>query len=402
MTVPNPEFTPNPDRAIHLQGVIDQQMVYRVTPQIVSLQHKSREPITVYIDSPGGLTDYKDTLSNLLGASDQDFAGPCSIITVAMSLAASAAADLLSSGDYALAYPDSAIMYHGVRVPPDRSLTIEEAYRLAQRLRTGNENFATQLARDAEPKFMFRFISHYKSLDGVRQEQSDSTMSDLDAFLVLIGYKISESANQIVRKARSRYLRYDSLLDLVTKKWVKGSIEKKSFVQLEVEQIKAIVDFEVRQNKKNKAWKFESGGIDQLTDDFFLLNEYLAFFQGKRFISLVRRWGAFVLAPEERKELENISDAGERDGKLFQLVDPRLRDAWSFFMALCHVLQQGENHLTALDAFWLGLIDDVIGIEGLPTFRLFSEFAKESAKKEKQKSEEKIQADDQKGDAAGA
>jgi hypothetical protein len=29
----------------------------------------------------------------------------------------------------------------------------------------------------------------------------------------------------------------------------------------------------------------------------------------------------------------------------------------SFFVALCHALQQSENKLTAIDAFWLGLID---------------------------------------------
>ncbi len=51
-------------------------------------------------------------------------------------------------------------------------------------------------------------------------------------------------------------------------------------------------------------------------------------------------------------------------------------------MALCHVLQQGDNHLSAIDAFWLGLIDEVIGIQGLPSLRILTEFAKVSAKKE--------------------
>jgi len=39
-----------------------------------------------------------------------------------------------------------------------------------------------------------------------------------------------------------------------------------------------------------------------------------------------------------------------------------------FFGALCHALQEEENPMTALDAFWLGLIDEVIG-EDLPTER---------------------------------
>lgn len=39
----------------------------------------------------------------------------------------------------------------------------------------------------------------------------------------------------------------------------------------------------------------------------------------------------------------------------------------------CHFLQEGENTLSALDAFWLGLIDEVIG-ESQSCPRLFSEF----------------------------
>ena len=45
-----------------------------------------------------------EALLLLLRLSNQDSSGPCRIITAVTSRAASAAADLLSSGDYALAY----------------------------------------------------------------------------------------------------------------------------------------------------------------------------------------------------------------------------------------------------------------------------------------------------------
>ena len=48
-------------------------------------------------------------------------------------------------------------------------------------------------------------------------------------------------------------------------------------------------------------------------------------------------------------------------------------------MALCHVLQSGDYYLTAVDAFWLGLIDEVIGVHDLPTLRLFRERADQLA-----------------------
>ena len=30
-----------------------------------------------------------------------------------------------------------------------------------------------------------------------------------------------------------------------------------------------------------------------------------------------------------------------------------------FFLALCRALQEGENNITAMDAFWLGLLDTI-------------------------------------------
>jgi hypothetical protein len=53
---------------------------------------------------------------------------------------------------------------------------------------------------------------------------------------------------------------------------------------------------------------------------------------------------------------------------------PHFQPAWSFLVALGHALQEGENELSALDAFWLGLIDEVLGSSDLPLTRYFAEF----------------------------
>jgi hypothetical protein len=44
---------------------------------------------------------------------------------------------------------------------------------------------------------------------------------------------------------------------------------------------------------------------------------------------------------------------------------------------LYHALQEGENELTATDAAWFGLIDEVIGSSDLPSMRLLAEFKKD-------------------------
>jgi len=158
-----------------------------------------------------------------------------------MSIAASAAADLLSAGNYALVYPDSIVMYHGVRVP-DRSLTAEEASSLVQRLRASNEGSATELARSSEFRFIFRYIISKYLFPEVRKAHPGDVMSDLDCFLEIIREDLSDSANTVIQNAHERFVRYDALFNPTAKKWRKGKgTTKKSFIQLEVEQIRAIM-----------------------------------------------------------------------------------------------------------------------------------------------------------------
>lgn len=125
MIAADPNFRPNPERSIFVHGEIGQDTTQKLTPSIISLQHKCSEPITVFIDSPGGSVHSMFALLRLLKTKNQDGAS-CRIITVATGQAASAAADLLSAGDYSLAYQGSAILYHGVRIPSYDQLTAEE------------------------------------------------------------------------------------------------------------------------------------------------------------------------------------------------------------------------------------------------------------------------------------
>lgn len=47
----------------------------------------------------------------------------------------------------------------------------------------------------------------------------------------------------------------------------------------------------------------------------------------------------------------------------------------TFFIALCHALQEEDNELNATDAYWFGLVDEVWGNADLFSRRLFEEFA---------------------------
>jgi ATP-dependent protease ClpP protease subunit len=203
-------YRPNPERGIYVQGTIDQSLIDRLTPGIISLQSQSRDPITVYIDSRGGSTVSSEALWRLLTASDQDFSLPCRIITVVTSRAASAAADLLSSGDYALAYADSTLMYHGVRYPLDNPITVEAASFLAESLKSSNDRYAMILANRTIERFIFRCISMNQEFDTYRRNAPGA--SDLQCFGALARARLSPQAIQVLEQAQQRNSRYEQLV----------------------------------------------------------------------------------------------------------------------------------------------------------------------------------------------
>lgn len=314
-----------------------------------------------------------ETILRLLNLTDQDSSGPCNIITAVTTRASSAAADLLSSGDYALAFPDSSILYHGLRTFEKNPLTFEATSMLANALRVSNDYYAMALARKIEDRFSFRYVTVRSEFDKFRADRSSPSMSDLDCFVEIISERLSLAAKKVWTKAKDRHGRYQDLLDSVIPKKLRRNFATQTIAEIEADNIKAIVAFELKTNKKNPQWSFRTEGLGRLADDFFLLNEYLSTYHSDR----LRRWctsfGKWTLPANEAVEIDAITDEKERSEKLVAKVRPILQPIWSFFVALCHALQEGENELTAIDAYWLGLVDEVIGKTDLWTTRDLAE-----------------------------
>ena len=374
MIVPDPNFRPNAERAIYIQGVVDEQMVNRLAPRIILLQSRSRAPITVYIDSRGGSVASAEAILRLLSASNQNEDPPCRIITVAIGRASSAAAVILSSGNYAIAVPECIIFYHGVRQALDNPITVEYGSALTESLKISNDQSAMALARKTEWRFMFRFVNMMPEFDGVRQKSP--SMSDLDCFVALTIEKLSPMAKGLINRARERHERYKALLDrgLVPAFKSKAVQSKTGQAMLEATVLKKIIGFEMSSHKKEPNWTFLSGGLARLNDDFLILNEYIVSVQSEQFKRVCNVWGDFALTPQERAELAKIPEEAARKKAKLDRVRPKFQPLFSFLVALCHALQEGEeNYLTARDAFWLGLIDEVIGVD-LPSYRLIEEY----------------------------
>jgi len=382
LIVPDPNFRPNPARAIYVMGLIDQALLDRLTPKIIELCAESREPITVYIDSPGGSVAVAEGMLRLLQSTNQDGASACRLITVSTGRAASAAADLLSSGDYAISYPDCNILYHGVRTSLNNPVTVELASLLSESLKLSNDRYAMTLARKSEVRFMFRYFALQSDFAGYRTKMNDATITDLNCFLGMVKEKVSSGAEKIVNQSLKRYERYNALLDHVFKIAMKSG-KKNIFTPdgsvpvMESAMLRAIIQFELKNNKDDETWTFRDRGLVRVNDDFFLLQEYFNSAFSEQFRQLCERWSKFVLTPAEIAELEQTPEP-ERTEKKLQKLRPHFQPAWSFLVALCHALQEGENELSALDAFWFGLIDEVLGQTALPLRRYFAEYQEDA------------------------
>jgi len=388
---PDQNYRPHPSRAVYIDGVLDDQLLSRVTPQILKLQSQSRNPITLYIlNSPGGNVGIMQDILRLAQMPDQDATNPCRLITVVTTKAQSAAADLLSSGDYAIALPGSTLLYHGVRtpglIPSLQPLTAERTSLLAHILRLTNDAYAMALARKAEQRFMLRFILLRHGFPKVRE--SSPGLSDLDCFLRLLSANLSGGAKKVFKKAQERYVRYQPLFTKVTKT-TQGTRAPERRAKMEARIIKAIVDFEMANSKNDPNWTFKDGGLTRLVEDFFLVSEYVEGEQSDR----VRHWclslGKLSLTKEELAELDQIQDETIKNEKLVEKVQPPLKPLVMFFVALCHALQEDDNELTATDSYWLGLVDEVMGNTALLTPRWIAEYQEDPPKQDADDKKEK-------------
>jgi len=167
-------------------------------------------------------------------------------------------------------------------------------------------------------------------------------MSDLDCFVDIISTKLSDGARKVWAKAQQRHGRYRDLLTSVLKK-TKSNLAKQTIAEIEADSLKAIIAYELKSNKKNPKWSFRTEGLGRLADDFFLLNEYLTTYSSDRLQRWCTSFGRWTLPTKEAEEIDAIADEKERSEKLVAKVRPILQPIWSFFVALCHALQEGEN-----------------------------------------------------------
>lgn len=361
---PDPNFRENPDRCIYIHGEINQSLIDKLTPQINSLRLAISSPITVYIDSVGGDTPSADTLLGLLKTPNQD-GETCRIITVATGMAASAAADLLARGDYAIAYPHAQVHHHGVRSVPSQLVTTELATNLASFLKSRNERFALDLAERSLPRFFFRYFNVKEEFAEVRELYDAPNMADVECMAEIMKWRLPRH-EELPDEALRKHHRLTALTEFYTKRQQTTKKKFKRVADREAFLLNCLVEYELKQNKQ-ESWRFSAGGLAEMQEDFTLLSDYESGQHMQNLEAQVKRWGWSCLTAEQNQTYAKL-DGAEKDQWLIDNTREHFRTLWHFLVSICRALQEGEHRLSATEAYWFGLIDEISG-SSLPSLR---------------------------------
>ena len=399
--------TINWHRSLLIDSFIDDELIKRVTPQILAFRQESNDPITVGIDSPGGSLSSLDVLLGLLTGPNQDGeAGQ--IITVATHRAYSAAANFLAFGTYAVALRHSQILYHDVRFGGMEDVTPAKARVAAKSLQDMNDSFALKLARkviqrliwiyiDLRPDFgriqktfpeQYKFFSEIVTAYAPKIDGYESV--DLASFATSLWAKLSVQNDTLIRSVMARLQRWIYLTNITKTaptyrqkrsripgmldgprhlyKRFDGQPEQfqsseeclKLLISLIVAEISGIkterVNFPLVLDRAIREYSI----LDSMNDpkhvrnatDLMLANPHV-FFQNKK------------------SDIEKLSEPEKTE--IYAKTAPFATLLWLFCVLLCRELFEGEHVLKPRDAQLLGLVDEVSGggpIQSLRDYRV--------------------------------
>lgn len=405
-------LTINWKRCIHVDDVIDENLIKRLTPKILEFREESDLPITVAINSPGGSLAAVDTLVALLTGPNQD-GKRLEIITVSVHKAYSAAANLLASGNYAVALPESEILFHDVRYGGIDDVTPSVAKTVASKLQDANEEFSIRLANnifrrlvwnyvDLDPKFkIFQekypdTYSRYEKVINACQEGQSSANIDIASFITSLYALLSKASDSLVDNAMRRLYQWGIMTKLANSfptyrvesdnKSIAGMLDgmKAMFEQLlealdkkgnqliweqAVPKLKLyiplIIDKLLEEDKEIGRDFYKI--LESANEDFRLVdsindNEHATMATKQ----LLQHKGIFF-SNEARAQLESGDESLKQAA--IKEVFPDVKLLWHFCVLQCRELFTGEHRMSPRDAQILGLVDEVVGGGAIESLR---------------------------------
>jgi ATP-dependent protease ClpP protease subunit len=383
----------NYQRAIFVQGNLDDNLVANLTPKIVSLRKNSRSPITVFIDSPGGSVTSAEIIRGLLKTPDQ-MGRTCWVNTVVTGQACSAGADLLASGDYIISYPNAYIHFHGIRARAEE-ITVEQAGNLQEELMSLNKSTAVRLAVTVFDRMLLNYLKVRAQLHLMRDVLGDQ----LDNFNILLGdgtidvpafiFYLLEKVKEPYKNILIDCIHKTSKMSLIVKKFQEEAENQRQLPPIVRATLKKVGEEEESESKmsiseelillnvllankikENPNWRLTTQDFNELEQDFLQLNAMID--AGDEVCDRLRKFVDLFMPPKDQKFFQKYTYEDTCDPKIKAKVDEildrayaKIEPLWSFSLSLCRSLSIGENPISPGDAWWLGLIDEVLGSPSL-------------------------------------
>lgn len=408
-----PYFSINWDRAIHIDDIINEQLVRRLTPQILKLRQDNNDPITVAIDSPGGSLTSLETLLGLLQGPTQ-FNTSGRIITVVTNKAYSAAANFLALGDYSVALKHSNVLFHDVRFGEMEDVTPSKALSAAKSLQDENDRFALKLANQVIRRLVWVYLDFQTKFEDMETKYSDiykkykncipeyPTSTDgackvnIVSFATALHAHLSLNNNFLINGVMARLAKWVYLTKLSesyptfrekgsrkpglldgTRQFCKGlgtNLELLKNCEKELKLMTTLMIFELNSSDGNF-----NRTVDEATRSFNLIQSMNDDRHRQSAVRIMLRHPSMFFNVDVKK-------LNEEDRKAAILAAmPHAQLFWLFCVSLCRELFEGEHILGPQDSQLLGLVDEVAGgglVESKREFGVSEERTKEKGEAE--------------------
>jgi ATP-dependent protease ClpP protease subunit len=352
---------PDPARTVKVSGPLTVPAAERVAAALHQLAQESPAPITLDIRSSGGEAAAFYHLAAVL-ASLSTKGKKCRIYTVAHD-ARSAAAYLAVVGHRAFALPNTKLGLHGTRgvLPKNgKPLTRETALATAMHLDRENRLIARILAKH----LVFRLAVRQREL---RAGTSISRAKDPLAILENLTRQLSEQlksarARRVLNESFERCKLVCALSPLFSSPGPLAN--SRTLAAQEVKIFQAAIAYEFAANR-GKKWRLDATAGTELLMDYLLAKDFLQGEHWKLAHRLARRFGQnFLTATDSSRYVRLLQqDPVKAEALLIKSALPGALGLWYFTMTLCHRLLMGEHSFSAQDAYWLGLVDEVLPAE---------------------------------------
>ncbi len=346
---------PNPTRAIEVFGEFTDELGSKLLSEISAFRSQNDEAITLYINSIGGNVLVLKYINGLLDS--RDLNGKfVRTVSVASGTAASAGAILLAFGDYAYAYEHSFILFHGVRTSelPEK---LEDAAQVLTELDRTQRDVSRKLAQVIIWRVIYRYQKLKEKFKCKRQDVEDRELVELRCFVDAIGQEVSERARMLIART---YRNVEKARSLSKKILPKTLSTVRSASRQDAKVLIGVIKHEIADKK---IWRIDERGANRILFDYFTIRDYNLGEHIEFMGVLMKNCGPDFLTPGERKQHQKIKSADPKkaDRFLWGKALPKREPLWYYTVSLCRALFEGENRLTPEDAYWLGIIDEVIG-----------------------------------------